>query len=79
MAIEVMQIPDELLERAARQRGSRSTEAKVLAKLRLDRALDRQRFAFQCGSLWFVGAAPDARTQRAMIEVAVEVEKQQHS
>ena len=79
MAIEVIQIPDELLERAASERGSRSTEAKVLAKLRLDRALDRQRFAFQCGRLWFVGSAPDARTQRAMIEVAVEVEKQQHS
>jgi hypothetical protein len=77
MAIDVIPIPDELLERAANERGSRSTEAKVLAELRLDRALDRQWFAFQCGSLWFVGSAPDARTERAMIEVAVEVEKQQ--
>jgi hypothetical protein len=68
MAIEVMQIPDELLERAANEKGSRSTEAKVLAELRLERALDRQRFAFRCG-----GSAPDARTERAMIEIAEEV------
>jgi hypothetical protein len=73
MAIEVIQISDELLERAANERGSRSTEAKVLAELRLERALDRQRFAFRCGSLWFVGSAPDARTERAMIEIAEEV------
>ena len=75
MAIEVIPIPDELLMRAASKKGPESTEAKVLAELRLERAQDRQRFAFRCGLLWFVGSAPDARTERAMIEVAVAAEK----
>ena len=50
MAIEVMQIPDELLMRAAEERGSRSTEAQILAELRSKRAQDRQTFAYRCGS-----------------------------
>ena len=75
MAIEVIQIPDELLERAASERGSRSTEAKILEELRLRRAQDRQMFAFRCGSVWFMGSTPDARTERAMIELAEEFDE----
>jgi hypothetical protein len=72
MAIEVIQIPDELLERAANERGSRSTEAKILAALNSKRAQDWQTFAYRCGRVWFIGSAPDARTERAMIEIAEE-------
>ena len=72
MAIEVIQIPDELLMRAAKKQGSTSTEAKILEELRLERALDRQAFAFRCGRTWFVGSAPDATTERAMIEFVEE-------
>jgi len=77
MAIEVMQIPDELLMRAAEERGSRSTEAQILAELRSKRAQDRQTFAYRCGSTWFIGSTPDARTEQAMIEIALELDEEE--
>ena len=70
MAIEVIQIPDEDLVRAAKVRGSRSAEARILEEVRLKRAQDWQTFAFRCGSTWFIGSVPDAKTERAMIEIA---------
>jgi uncharacterized protein with PhoU and TrkA domain len=77
MTIEVMQVADEMLVRAAEERGSRSTEAKILQELRLKRAQDRQMFAFRCGSVWFMGSTPDARTERAMIELAEEFDEEE--
>ena len=77
MEIEVMQIPDELLMRAAEESGSRSTEARILAELRAKRAQDRQTFAYRCGSMWFIGSTPDARTEQAMIEVALALDEEE--
>jgi hypothetical protein len=78
MAMDVILVGDELLTITAKKKGPRSIEAKVLSELRLERARDRQQFAFRCGGLWFVGAVPDARTERAMVEAAHAVEEQKH-
>ena len=77
MPIEVVRVPDELLMRAAAERGSRSTEAQILAELRSKRAQDRQTFAYRCGSTWLIGSTPDARTERAMIEIALELDEEE--
>jgi hypothetical protein len=70
MTFEVEQIPDELLMRAAKEMGSRSNEARILQEIRSGRSKDRQMFAFRCGSVWFIGSTPDARTKLDMIEMA---------
>jgi hypothetical protein len=72
VSFEVFQVPDEALELAAAIQGADSIEAKVLAKLRRDRARDRQVYAFRCGEWWLVGPKPDALTELAMIEIAEE-------
>ena len=38
-------------------------------------AQDRQTFAYRCGSMWFTGLTPDARTEQAMIEIALVLDK----
>jgi hypothetical protein len=72
--MEVVRVPDELLARAAKERGPRSTEARLLEDIRSQRALDRQIFAFRCGTLWHLGSTPDAAIERAMIEMAQDLE-----
>ena len=77
MTFEVVQIPDNLLKRAAKKMGSRSKEARILEEIRLGRSQDRQMFAYRCGSVWFIGSTPDARTERAMIEMAQELDEEE--
>ena len=77
MSIEVFQVPDEALELAAAIQGANSMEAAVLAKLREDRAKDRQVHAFRCGDWWAAGPVPDAITELAMIEIAEEAAENQ--
>ena len=77
MAIKVKQVADEDLVRAATVGGSRSAEAKILQEVRLKRAQDWQTFAFRCGSMWFIGSTPDAKTERAMIEMAEELDEEE--
>ena len=72
MTIEVVQIPDDVLARAATEKGPSSVEALVLARLRLLRAKDRQVFAFRFGDFLIAGPVPDTRTELAMIELAEE-------
>jgi hypothetical protein len=72
MAIEVVQIPDDVLALAAAVNGPSSAEAQVLARLRLLRAKDRQVFAFRFGDYLIAGPVPDARTELVMIEIAEE-------
>ena len=50
--MEVVPIPDDLLAQIAKELGSESTEARLLAEIRSQRALDRQIYAFRCGTLW---------------------------
>ena len=77
MSIEVYQVPDEALELAAALLGADSIEAAVLARLRKDRAKDRQVYAFRCGDWWVTGPVPDAITELAMIEIAEEAAENQ--
>jgi len=72
MAIEVVQVPDDVLVLAAAEKGPSSPEAQVLARLRLLRAKDRQVFAYRFGEYLIAGPVPDARTELAMVEIAEE-------
>jgi hypothetical protein len=70
MDFEVIQVSDEVLALAAAEKGPSSAEAKVLAKLRLLRAKDRQVFAYRVGDYLIAAPVPDAWTELAMIECA---------
>jgi len=73
--MEVVPIPDDLLAQIAKELGSESTEARLLAEIHSQRALDRQIYAFRCGTLWYLGSTPDAATERTMIEMAQDLEE----
>jgi hypothetical protein len=75
MAIEVVQVPDDVLTLAAAEKGPSSVEAQLLTRLRSLRAKDRQVFAFRVGDYMIVGPVPDARTELAMIEIAEDEEE----
>jgi hypothetical protein len=68
MASELVQVPDEEVERLAKEHGPRSIAAEVLAELRAQRAKDRQVFAFRLGHFWIAGPVPDARTEADLID-----------
>jgi hypothetical protein len=72
--MELEMIPDELLELSARVDGAECIEAKVLARLRQQRAKDRQVYAFRIGGYWMTGAMPDAKTEMILIECVEELE-----
>jgi hypothetical protein len=75
MPIEVVQVPDDVLARAATEKGPSSIEAQLLARLRYLRAKDRQVFAFRVGDYLIAGPVPDARTELAIIEIAEDDEE----
>ena len=70
MASEMVQVPDQEVERLAKEHGSGSVEARVLTWLRFQRSKDWQVFAFRIGADWITGPVPDARTEAEMIETA---------
>jgi hypothetical protein len=70
MVSEIVQVPDEEMERLAEEHGPGSVHANVVAELRAQRAKDRQAFAFRFGPYWITGPVPDARTEAKMIEFA---------
>ena len=76
MASELVQVPDEEVERLAREQGPDSVAARVLANLHSQRAKDRQVFAFRIGPFWITGPVPDARTEAKMIDIADEDEEE---
>src|SRR5215467_14848009 len=69
-------VPDEELERLAKEDGPRSVAAKVLAELRAQRAEDRQVFAFRCGAYWITGPVPDVHAEADLIEWAIQDEEE---
>jgi hypothetical protein len=71
--MELVLVPDTALELAAGIFGADSIEAEVLAKLRRERAKDRQVYAFRVGEYWITGPVPDGRTEITMIQVAEEL------
>jgi hypothetical protein len=55
--------------------GPTSTEAEVFRQLCAKRSQDRQVFAWEVGSFYFVGPAPNAMTEAAMLKLAEVVEE----
>ena len=74
MASDLVRVPDEEVERLAKEQGPGSIPARVLAELRTQRAKDRQVFAFRFGNYWVTGPVPDARTEAELLEFADEDE-----
>jgi hypothetical protein len=70
MDFEVVQVSDEMLALAAAEKGPSSIEARVLAKLRLLRAKDRQVFAYRVDGYLIAAPVPDAWSELVMIEFA---------
>ena len=76
MASRLVQVPDDELERLAKEQGPRSIAARVLAELRAQRAKDRQAFAFRFGPYWITGPVPDARTEAQLLDFSDEDEEE---
>jgi hypothetical protein len=72
--MEITRVTDDELARLAAEQGPGSAAAAILHRLTRKRAKDYQVFAWQVGPYYFVGPAPDARTEVAMIDLAEEVE-----
>jgi hypothetical protein len=68
--MEITRVADEELKRLAEEQGPSSRAANILFRLREKRAKDRQVFVWQVGPYCFIGPAPDAETEMAMIELA---------
>lgn len=72
MADHVELVPDEELERLAKEHGPSSVEARMVEELQKLRAKDRQIFAFRVGASWFTGPTPDAKTELWLLDLADE-------
>jgi hypothetical protein len=70
VAIEIVCVSDSELEQLAKERGSRSIEARVVRQLRKYRAKDFQAYAFRVGRYYFAGSVPDAVTELAILALA---------
>jgi hypothetical protein len=68
--MEITRISDDELRQLAIDQGPLSPPANILHRLREKRAKDRQVFAWQVGEYCFIGPAPDAETEMAMIDLA---------
>ena len=55
VAIEVVRVSDEELERLAKERGRLSLEAHIIDELRQFRSMDRQVYTFRVGNYYFTG------------------------
>ena len=69
--MEITRVREDQLRQQAIEQGPLSPPANILHRLREKRAKDRQVFAWQVGEYCFIGPAPDAETEMAMIDLAV--------
>jgi len=69
VTLEIVCVSDSELARLAKEGGSRSTEARILKRLRKRRAKDYQAYAFRVGAYYFIGAVPDAITELAILDL----------
>ena len=76
MASGLVQVTDEEVEQLAREQGPGSVVARIWSELRLQRARDRQFFAFRFGPYWVTGPMPDAKTEATILDLADEVEEE---
>jgi len=63
-------VPDDELERLAQEAGPSSVAAAMLRELKNYRAKDRQVFAFHINDCFFIGPAPDAKTEADLLALA---------
>ena len=68
--MEITRVREDDLRQQAIEQGPSSPPANILHRLREKRAKDRQVFAWQIGCYYFVGPAPDAETEMAMVRLA---------
>lgn len=68
--MEITRVHDEELRQMANEQGPMSPPANVLHRLREKRAKDHQVFVWKVGDYCFIGPAPDAETEMAMIDLA---------
>ena len=73
MAPELVPVSDAELERLAHEGGPLSIEARIARELRMQRAMDRQVFAFRVGEYYFTGPTPDARMEIALLDLAEDI------
>jgi hypothetical protein len=66
--MDIEPITDEELARIAQEKGPSSSAATILRQLSRKRAKDRQVFAWRVVAYYFIGAAPNAETEVAMID-----------
>lgn len=66
--MEITKVSETDLEQEAVAQGPTSAAATILAALALKRAKDRQVFAWQVGSYYFVGPPPDAKMEALIRE-----------
>ncbi len=76
MASQLVQVPDEDMEQLVREQGAGRMVARIWSELRLQRAKDRQFFAFRFGPYWITGPVPDARTEADILDFADDDEKE---
>ena len=69
--MEITRVREEELRQLADEQGPLSAPATILQRLSEKRARDRQVFAWQVGSYYFIGPAPDAETELAMVDLAL--------
>ena len=77
MAGEMVRIPDEDVQRLAKEHGPESVIARVWAELQAQRAKDRQVFAFRFGTYWATGPELDARTEADIVDFAHEFDDEE--
>lgn len=68
--MELTRVHEDELRQLANEQGPLSPPANVLFRLRQKRAKDRQVFAWQVWCYYFVGPAPDAETEMAILRLA---------
>ena len=68
--MEITRVREDKLRQLALEQGPLSAPATILQSLSEKRARDRQVFAWQLGCYYFIGPAPDAQTELAMVDLA---------
>jgi len=77
MVGKMVRIPDEEVQRLAKEQGPGSVIARVWAQLQAQRAKDRQVFAFRFGPYRVTGPVPDARTEADIVDFGAEFDDEE--
>ena len=67
--MELTRVSEDELTRQANEQGPSSPAANILSRLRDKRAKDRQVHVWKVGRYYYIGPAPDAETEMAMVDL----------